>query len=805
MKKFLVSVLAIAGLVACNNEQTIVQQGPAPMEFAGAFVENATRAIDPSITTASLNAFDVWAYVEEKAGTVLTKERVTRVDDTKWTYYNKQYWTPKHNYYFTAIAPVDTNHWTYNQAEDKLYFSNDVVAGAEDLLYAYEKVSTHGTEIGQAMSAVALQFEHLLSKVNFKFKNGFATDNVSIVVSNVQMTAPKAGTYCIHGAGENDTTTGEWILGEGSVDLIFGDVEQLSNGASASAANERLTIPASAQQSYTVSFTIELYNGTVLVHTFDKVSTITGVELEKGKAYNFVAEITPENLELTSIEFALEEVLGWDQNQSNSLEASLRLAAELGGKVTLTDDVVLDQPLVVSGANTRASHTAVNLEIDLNGKSISYTSDVAASSAMIAVESGNTLVIKDTVGGGKISYNYTGAGDPTFGWGTYTISNNGGTLVIENGTIEMLSDIAFAKHMDCAVFQYSGSTTINGGKISTPNYRSARLWKGDMTINGGEFEGQLWVQAVDNSAELTINGGSFAPCGGDYSSVFVENSTYTVTLSVTGGTFATKLGCSNFAKDGVKGSVTGGVFGEEPNANLLAEGYYVTEVDGKYVVADAFLVYSAEQLKEAVANKVKAINISGEIDLANVVLSGYNGTIVGESDAVLNTRHFVPSADEAYQLRSQNLTIKNCTIKVPTEDGDFLKTGFVGTGVIVFENCKFEGQVTLNGSANWTFNDCEFASIENGAYASFVYGATKATFNNCSFRGVDRAAKIYGTGGTLNVEYNNCTYTSATLNKAGVEIDATYAETTVVLKGCSQTAMKDLYALKGAKGSVTVL
>ena len=89
-------------------------------------------------------------------------------------------------------------------------------------------------------------------------------------------------------------------------------------------------------------------------------------------------------------------------------------------------------------------------------------------------------------------------------------------------------------------------------------------------------------------------------------------------------------------------------------------------------------------------------------------------------------------------------------------------------------------------------------------YASFVYGAAKATFNRCSFSGVDRAAKVYGTGGTLNVEYNTCTFTSSTLNKAGVEIDATYATTAVVLNACSQTDMADLYALKGAKGTVTV-
>ena len=67
MKKLLVSVLAIAGLVACTQETTLVQKGNAPMEFGAAFVENATRAnaaVDPSTTTESIKGFDVWVFMD---------------------------------------------------------------------------------------------------------------------------------------------------------------------------------------------------------------------------------------------------------------------------------------------------------------------------------------------------------------------------------------------------------------------------------------------------------------------------------------------------------------------------------------------------------------------------------------------------------------------------------------------------------------------------------------------------------------------------------------------------------------------
>ncbi|MBR1962052.1 MAG: hypothetical protein IKA26_03745 [Alistipes sp.] len=217
------------------------------------------------------------------------------------------------------------------------------------------------------------------------------------------------------------------------------------------------------------------------------------------------------------------------------------------------------------------------------------------------------------------------------------------------------------------------------------------------------------------------------------------------------------------------------------------------------------------EMKAAIAANAATIIVNGEIDLAQVNLNNYCGTIVGADDtAALSTRNYTPGNNEGYWLingaENHSITFKNIDIKFPT-GGDWLKSGFASRGTnatLVFDHCDFEGQATLNGGATWTFNDCNFVSTELDKYASFVYGAKKATFNRCSFSGVDRAAKVYGSGGVLDVEYNTCEYTSSTLNKSGVEIDASYATTTVNLNNCSQTAMAGLYALKGAKGTVYV-
>lgn len=732
------------------------------------FVENATRAADHTITETTLGAFDVWAWMDEKDGTMLTEERVTENGD-RWTYTNVQYWTPDHLFHFVAVAPIEPNNWTYDYANDTIAFTN--VDGTEDLLLDYVTVNTENADYNTTYGDVNLQFAHLLSKVKCTFVNGYRTENVNVIVENVKITTANQAVYTI----VNDER-GEWSVATGEVTLELGNVARTEDTESNATENARFTIP-NTEATYVVEFDVTVLNGEQkAIDALHKTTTITNVVLEQGKSYNFVAEISPETLNLQAIEFNVVGVDVWDESPANSLEASLRLAAEFGGKFTLTDDIVLDQPLVVSGANTRASHPAVNLEIDLNGKSISYTSDVAAHSAMITVESGNTLVIKDTVGGGKISYNYTGAGDPTFGWGTYTISNNGGTLVIENGTIEMLSDIAFAKHMDCAVFQYSGSTTINGGMISTPNYRSARLWKGDMTINGGEFDGQLWVQAVDNSAVLTINGGSFAPCGGDFSSVFVENSTYTVNLNVTGGTFATKIGCSNYEKDGVRGSVTGGVFGEI-NSNLVAEGYYTSKLNDKFYVADAYLVTDAASLQTALDENKANIRFVADIvgDVTNtqkpgVVIAvdgdGYNYagvfTVDGKSaayaDAGLTLKNITfnaasISADACVRLGvgdnntryTANVTLDNCTFDVPGAVGVKSYTG--GDKNLTITNCvttaNVHSLVQIAGIDGVRIEDCEIYSVRGMNFNS----SNNVVVNNCVVN-VKKYAARFGANGT---------------------------------------------------------
>ena len=464
-----------------------------------------------------------------------------------------------------------------------------------------------------------------------------------------------------------------------------------------------------------------------------------------------------------------------------------KVQADKNGTVQLIKDLKLTKKLTV-----KAGHPVT---IDLAGYTISATDNATGSWALITNQA--NLTIKDSEGNGKMTVVATN----NRGWNAYSsvISNTvGGNLVVEGGIIEHLGGTDMAYGID-NLTNGKGTYAVTTVKDATvkSTYSAVRQF-----LNGTEATNELYVKAgaelySPNRAVFFQDPSKNANTG----KLVIEAGakvTGKVYLSSTAGSTEWPVEVSVAASALTEGSVVA-------HSEVLPAGYAVVLENGVYTVVEAAAVTTAEELAAAVANKLETIYVSGEIDLANVILSGYNGTIVGlDNTAVLNTRNFIPSVDECYQLHCEAINFKNITVKVPTEDGDFLKTGFVGFGAIQFDNCVFKGQVTLNGQATWTFNNCVFGDVENGAYASFVYGAAKAIFNNCSFSGVDRAAKIYGTGGELDVEYNNCTFTSTTSNKAAVNIDASYATTTVVLNGCSQTGMPSLYAVAGAKATVTV-
>ena len=449
MKKLLVSVLAIAGLVACTQETTLVQKGNAPMEFGAAFVENATRAnaaVDPSTTTESITGFDVWGFMDQPSGKVFEGEDVTG-EKGNFTYVNTQYWLPGHDYYFAALAPMNSANWKLNTEAANTYGAGIVdfhnVDGTEDLLYAAEMVSTKNLQVGETPGVVELQFSHLLSKVKFSFTNGFDNANAYIDVKEVTMEVPAFAS--INLAQQDWWSTNLWVLVKDQfTTLQFGDAcAKTAMGVKQETANERLTIPAGADQEYKVTFKVQLYFGDVAA--FENVQTlesvVKGVALEMGKAYNFTAEINASNIsedgkELLPIVFDVEEVKDWvDAGEQAGVIAGAVEEMTLFTYVEATDRVVVSKLLDGAG------HTVSAVD------GVNYV--ISNTARLIEAQAGSTIQNIKIDGKSNYTDKYGIRGIYTTGTGdvvvanaeivncTYAINaNNAGKLTVINSTLQ---------------------------------------------------------------------------------------------------------------------------------------------------------------------------------------------------------------------------------------------------------------------------------------------------------------------------------------------------------------------------------
>ena len=361
MKKLFVLALAFVAFASCNKVESI-ETAAEHISFGNAFVEAKTRdAVDPSTTTASISAFDAWAFMDVPTGTVLDKERVTKNGD-EWSYDNLQYWLADHDYYFYAVSPVDDANVIVDASGINatglgvVTFTND--EGTCDLLYAEQKVKT--PEVLGAMPKVQLQFAHLLAKLKFTFVNSFTNANAHLAVKNVVITnAPGQATIALNSADA------AWKLANNTTTLEFGDVNggypfDLGLANKKECASERLTIPADKNQIYNIEFTLVLYYGDQVAMESNKKVTLSNQAFVAGKHYNLVADINPDNFAETALQPIIFDVVGvdeWDEGEFNgeinygSKPAPVALEAPVVTAAVDVNVVTLTWPDVAGAAN----------------------------------------------------------------------------------------------------------------------------------------------------------------------------------------------------------------------------------------------------------------------------------------------------------------------------------------------------------------------------------------------------------------------------------------------------------------------
>lgn len=446
----------------------------------------------------------------------------------------------------------------------------------------------------------------------------------------------------------------------------------------------------------------------------------------------------------------------------NELKASLAADYDL---ITLGADITLNETLTIPSGKTVA--------IDLAGYAIQQTKECTDSYSMIS-NSGN-LTILDSVGTGRITLNDTGANSGS-SWGAYTIRNDG-TLIVENGTIENIAPNS-TSNVNNAIFSYAGSTTIKGGTFNVPYSRSVRQWNGTLTIEGGTFDGQVWVQAMSD-VTTTISGGSFKPAtnGNDGSSVFVTNNTHDVALSVTGGTFATKLGMTVPEK-----CVTGGTFGVDPSG-YVAIGYKAVPEGNRYKVIKYATVAST------VAEMEKALKNGDNVVLANDIIISESLPITKDTVLDLNGKNIGTSGSTTgspLYLQGGKLTVKNGTLDLDglhtNVNGTFsVAIGYDAQTELVVENVNFTGKTAINGTfatdgpLKISISDCTMDVTSVGIAVSANSTEAVATITNCNIDADEYA--IFASQGS-KITINGGTYKSA-----GKVITSMYNNTVVTING----------------------
>ncbi|MBR5865124.1 MAG: hypothetical protein IKY89_02510, partial [Alistipes sp.] len=669
MKKLLVSVLAIAGLVACNNEQTLVQKGNAPMEFAGAYVENATRAdkaFDPSTTTSSLTAFDVWGFMDEPSGVVFEGEDVTG-EQGNFTYTNTQYWLPEHQYYFAALAPMNSANWRLNTEAANVYGAGIVdfvnVDGTEDLIYASAHVSTTGKQVGDAMDKVMFQFHHLLSKVKFSFTNGFANDNAYIDVKNVRMVVPQAGS--INLAQADWWSTNQWNLTDATTTLAFGDAcAKTGRGGVQQVANERLTIPANAGQVYIIEFDVQLYFGDVAAWTEAKTltATVKDVALEMGKAYNFkttidASNISPDGKELQPIVFDVDEVNKWDEAGDVAFEptvhaataAQVEAALLAGQNVTLTADINLDELEQTRSEIHHGLQIDQDFVLDGNGFTISSTAKRA-----ILMEQGANVVLKN------FTLNATGErGIQMQGEGhNVTIENVVATSA--NYTVYLTGTSANSKVVvkNCDL---TGLNTINvWGENHEVTVENSKI----TTIDNSAAEGYAPVYNVADNTTVYVNGGEVVITG--------EHAEDTVAGVINGS--------ANIVFNGTEGDCTveGHKFGI-----YYANGYC-------YTFSTFAEVYETAKAGETIV-LLNDVQIDAPLQVAKDLVLNLNGYTL--KNAVENA-----ATDVIVVAEGATLTVEGDGVieAVSGNDGYTI----IADGTVVINGGEFKAGMDANGEAN---------------------------------------------------------------------------------------------------------
>lgn len=600
MKRFSLlatTLVAILFAASCQHENLEPTQTGSTVTFSVQVPDVATKAVTDDGSNIDNLVYAVYRTTgidEADVYTSLTEDKLVYQDNVE---------NPTEPKFIVPLELINDQDYVvlFWAQVGNTWIANDHAFGTEGITYPDNDATKTGIQLdGNADKYAAFSGRVYLPGVDGS-SNKSTTLKRAVAQVNVATTLPynytvelEKSNVTVAGVGENFSVAKQKATG--NIDVVFSDavVPDGTITVSSTAYDYAAMNYMFANGNVEVTYNIATKNhGTVN-------NTVHAVPVEANYRTNIVGNLLTSDVEysVTLDEWADYIYQVGDASVSTAddfLNAFENLIPGVPANITLEGDIDLSEPHASAGLlSTKAGDGPQGITIpagssvilDLNGYTLKQEVECTGSYSMIV--NNGTLTV---TGNGKVSFKDLSAGGGST-WGSYTIENHG-TLTVENGTIEHLGDASLKNNTNIPIQNYAGKVVVNDGIISSPTFRSLRDFTagGEIIINGGQFLGQVWMQGLGTgSSSLTINGGEFNPTAGyDGSSVYITNGANDVIVSITGGTFNTKIGCADSTKSGVKGCVTGGQFKVDPS-NYVADGCYALKYDDEeyYRIYDNF-------------------------------------------------------------------------------------------------------------------------------------------------------------------------------------------------------------------------
>lgn len=732
MRKSIVAILSLVAMVACTNDVTVNTQAPAAISFEDSFVEVKTRAAaDPSITTATIDAFDVWGFMDDPNGLMFDAQRVTK-GEGGWTYNPLQFWTQDHNYFFYAVAPVGNADIVVNkdlniEGLGTIDFTN--TDGSVDLLYAEKEESTYNENVSaDGHQSVKFTFAHLLSKVKFTFTNGFPEGTSSLKIENIKISnAPSKGTVTL-----NDDTAGRtWKVTDSKAVLDFGHVNggvALLPSESAECDSERLTIPADANVRYQIDFTATLYYGDNVALVSERTAYLEDQAFVIGKNYNIKVTIDATNIAedaLTPIVFDVVEVEDWELGEHN-------------GKIDYDNDGTDVNP----GEPTALATPVVTSAVEGNVVTLSWEAVENAANYVVTVGTEMPVVVEDT------TYTFTGEYETEYTFNVVAVpADEEKFAASEAATVTATTEAAPAVEPETKTITVAEFLTMPEDEAAgAATYRLTGVITRVANTTYGNFDltdetGTVYIYGLCSPEGAQKYWAESGAKLGDTITVETVRTSYAGSPQGKNATFVELVPFVETASEwGLVGDLTGWAAGSD----IVMYNTWKAE--------NLFVAYNVEIASGAF--KIRANNEWN--DAKNYGLAAAGKIYADKYYALINGAGSQNATPMVYGTYDVYFDLANERVALVTPGKEYADAENGGDPVVVIEGLK-EHTWGLIGSFAGSDWNADVAMVVDGDWA-VAKNVTLANGNEFKFRADGAWTLSYGTGGDVNVGETYTTY-----------------------------------------------